>query len=167
MKLLFKSLLLYLLLPISFAFGVKPITFTVSELINGKQLYNNLVIQFEGEVIGQRLSKAAYVWINIQDAEHNAIGAYMPREMSDLIQFYGTYKTRGDKVLIEGVYHTKCEEHGGDTDIHVQKLEILQVGSARDPDKLNMNLVIGCCILFFVILYLFYRKKKKSQQASI
>ncbi|MCE5224169.1 hypothetical protein LLG10_08360 [bacterium] len=167
MKLLFKSLLLYLLLPISFVYGVTPITFTVSELINGKQLYNNLVVQFQGEVIGQRLSKTDYVWVNIQDAEYNAIGAYMSREMSDLIQYYGTHKTRGDQVLIEGVYHTKCEEHGGDTDIHVLKLEILQIGSARDPDELNMNLVIGCCILFWVILYLFYRKKKKSQQASI
>ena len=167
MKLLFKYPALYLLLPVSLAYGVTPITFTVSELINGKQLYNNLVVQFQGEVIGQRLSKTAYVWVNIQDADHNAIGAYMPREMSDQIQLYGTYKTRGDQVLIEGVYHTKCEEHGGDTDIHVQKLEILQVGSARDPDKLNMSLVIGCCFLFFVILCLFYRKKKKSEQTSI
>jgi hypothetical protein len=163
MKLLFKSLLLYLLLPICFSYGVTPITFTVSELINGKQLYNNLVIQFEGEVVGQRLSKTAYVWVNIQDIDNNAIGAYMPREMSELIQYYGTYKTRGDQVLIEGVYHTKCEEHGGDTDIHVQKLEILRVGSARDPDKMNINLVVGCCILFFVILCLFHRKKKYLQ----
>jgi len=167
MKLLFKILIIYCILPFSLAFGMEPLLFTVNELISGKQLYNNLVVQFQGEAVGQRLSKTSNVWVNLLDKEGNAIGAYMSKEFSDQIQHYGTYKTRGDQVLIEGIYHTKCEEHGGDTDIHVQKLEILQIGSARDPDKMNMSLVIGCCILFFVILYLFYRKKKKSEQTSI
>jgi len=165
MKLLFKVLLLLCLFPVQSVFGLEPLHFTVSELINGKQLYNNLVIKFQGEAVGQRLSKTSHVWVNILDKEGNAIGAFMSRELSDQIQHYGTYQTQGDEVLLEGVYHSKCEEHGGDTDIHVQKLEILQIGSTRKTDPINIRLVIGCMLLFCFILYLFYKKKKSRPES--
>lgn len=166
MKLLFNLLIAYCILPLSLAFGMEPLLFTVNELINGKQLYHNLVIQFQGEAVGQRLSKTSHVWVNLLDKEGNAIGAYMSKEFSDLIQHYGTYQTRGDEILIEGVYHSKCDEHGGDTDIHVQKLEILHVGSPRKTDPTNFHLVIGSVFLFCFILFLFSIKKKKLRQTS-
>lgn len=161
MKLLYKAILLYLVFPVSLAFANPPIMFTVNELLNGKQLYNGLVVQFQGEAIGQRLSKTSRVWVNILDDEGNAIGAYLERDLSNAIQHYGTYQTTGDRVLIEGIFHTKCEEHGGDTDIHVQKLQILQTGAPRQTDPVKHTLLIGCFLLTLYCLVLFRIKKKK------
>lgn len=166
MKLLFKILFLYCLMPVALTFGIEPLQFTVSELINGKQLYNNLTVRFQGEVIGQRLSKTTHVWINILDSEGNAIGAYMPRTLSNQIQHYGTYQTTGDKVLIEGIYHSKCDEHGGDTDIHVEKLVILERGTPRNTDKIKTPLVVGCFTLFSITMLLVYLKKKFRLSSS-
>jgi len=166
MKLLYKVLLLYLIFPVSVAFANPPLMFTVNELLNGKQLYNGLVVQFQGEAIGQRLSKTSHVWINILDDEGNAIGAYLERNLSNAIQQYGTYQTTGDRVLIEGIFHTKCEEHGGDTDIHVQKLQILQTGGPRQTDPVKYYLLIGCFILLLYCLVLFRQKKKKTSDSE-
>lgn len=166
MKLLCRVFLLYLLIPVSLAFGDQPIQFTVNELLNGKQLYNGLLIQFQGEVIGQRLSKTSHVWVNIMDSDGNAIGAFMSRELSNSIQHFGTYKTNGDTILIEGIFHTKCEEHGGDTDIHVSTLQILQTGGPRKTDQIKYYLLIGCFILLVYSLYLFHRKKRRAKESE-
>jgi len=166
MKLLYRIIFLYLVFPVSLAFGNQPIMFTVNELLNGKQLYNGLVVQFQGEAIGQRLSKTSHVWVNILDDEGNAIGAYLERDLSNAIQHYGTYQTTGDRVLIEGIFHTKCEEHGGDTDIHVQKLQILQTGGSRQTDQIKYYLLVGCFILLLYCSFLFLNKKRRSRESE-
>ncbi|MHB8896748.1 MAG: hypothetical protein ACYC99_16460 [Candidatus Geothermincolia bacterium] len=38
------------------------------------------------------------------------------------------YKYKGSTVRVVGVFHRACEQHGGDTDIHADAVEVLRKG---------------------------------------
>ena len=47
------------------------------------------------------------------------------------IEVWGDYDHTGDSVLVTGVFHVACDEHGGDMDIHATSLEVIEPGATR------------------------------------
>lgn len=100
----------------------------VSTLLSNSSKYNGKNIRFIGEVIGEPLGRGDYKWINILDEEGNAIGVWLKVELIKEIKYYGKYKVKGDIVEVEGIYHSICNEHGGDTDIHANSINLIKKG---------------------------------------
>lgn len=100
-----------------------------TELINRAAQWDGKAVCYEGEAIGEALPRGDWAWVNVSDGE-NTIGCYVTRDMAAQIQRYGRYGVRGDTVRLTGTFHRACPEHGGDLDLHVTELRVLQAGHA-------------------------------------
>ncbi|MFC1496488.1 DNA-binding protein [Candidatus Margulisiibacteriota bacterium] len=121
------------------------------ELINNPAPYNNKTIIYEGEAIGDIMDG----WINVNDG-NAAIGVFATdRSQLEKIKFLGNYKNKGDRLRIEGIFNQACARHGGDLDIHTNKIEIIRVGQKidRKPD-LTKLLSIMILAITMMILYM-------------
>lgn len=139
-------------------------TVSSAELINNAKRYDGKTIIYTGEVIGEVMERAGgmYAWANVNDGG-NAIGIWLDKKLTGIkTGNTGSYKSRGDIIEIEGVFHRSCIEHGGDLDIHAVSLRKVKDGLVI-PEKINIvkrNLVIilagGLCLV--LILNLLKRK---------
>jgi hypothetical protein len=108
-----------------------------SELINNAKQYDGKTVVYKGEVIGDVMRRGNYAWINANDGE-NAIGIWLPVNLTKEIAYTGSYKSIGDEIEITGVFHRACPEHGGDLDIHAQVMRKIDSGKPAQ-DKLNTS----------------------------
>ena len=67
-------------------------------------------------------------------ADNSNTGSLMETslQISDLQA--GTYRQSGDRVLITGIFHRACPDHGGDVDIHATDLHLVAKGLATSHD---------------------------------
>jgi hypothetical protein len=108
-----------------------------NELINNAKQYDGKIVTYEGEAIGDIMNRADFAWVNINDG-NNAIGIWISGPLAKSINYTGSYKTKGDRIEITGVFHRACPEHGGDLDIHAQAIR--KTGTGRIiPEELNIG----------------------------
>lgn len=136
-----------------------------TQLIEQASSWDGKQIAFEGEAVGEVLRHGQWAWINVSDSQ-NTIGCYVDAAQAEQIQLCGRYGVTGDTLRIEGVFSRACAEHGGDADIHVEHLQILQTGEIQkitlSPKLLTVtcvNAVIAICLLVAVIL----RKRRHAE----
>jgi hypothetical protein len=113
----------------------QPISST--ELISNAKQYDDKTVVYKGEVIGDVMRRRDYAWINVNDGE-NAIGIWLPANLTKEIAYTGSYKSIGDEIEITGVFHRACPQHGGDLDIHAQVMRKINSGRLIQ-DKLNTS----------------------------
>jgi hypothetical protein len=122
------------------------------DLVNNSKNYDGQTVTYEGEIIGDIMVRGENAWINVNDGS-NAIGVWTTREMTREIFKKGSYRTRGDTLRIEGIFHRSCPEHGGDLDIHARSWTQTSPGcnipERPDPHKrdLAFGLTIGALLL--------------------
>lgn len=92
-----------------------------AELINNAKQYDGKVVIYKGEVIGDLMMRGEFAWVNVSDGV-NAIGIWANKDLVKGIVYTGSYKSKGDRVEVKGVFHRACLEHGGDLDIHADLL---------------------------------------------
>lgn len=132
-----------------------------TELINNAKQYDGRVVVYEGEIIGDIMTRGDHAWVNVLEGA-KAIGIWIERSLSKDIVYTGSYKSKGDRIEITGVFHRACPEHGGDLDIHAQELRIIETGRPV-LERLNIGkrdqalIFLGVLILVW-ILNLFIRK---------
>jgi hypothetical protein len=123
-----------------------------SELIEQAKDYDAKEVVFQGEAIGDVMSRGEYVWINVHDGE-NAIGIWAPKALAAEITATGGYKTTGDWLEVTGTFNRACPEHGGDLDIHAVLLRSISPGRYKLPavntNKRNIALCLagGLCLV--------------------
>jgi len=134
-------------------------------IINAKQ-HDNQSVNYRGEVIGDIMVRGNYAWINVNDSQ-NAIGIWTPVQLIKDIQYTGGYSSAGDWVVITGIFHRACRQHGGDMDIHAATIVIDTKGSRLEEKpssfkiKVAISLLIICLtatIIYFITLS--YRKRR-------
>lgn len=132
-----------------------------AELINNARKYDASTVNYEGEVIGEVMLRGDYAWVNINDGL-NAIGVWMPRELTRNIRYAGSYRAKGDWVSVTGVFNRACPQHGGDLDIHAKELTVISVGR-ETKERLNLAKGNLALVLFGILcLVLILRLLKKS-----
>ena len=131
-----------------------------NELIEQAKDYDKKEISYTGEVIGDIMKRGQNCWINISDGD-NAIGVWAEISLTDNIEFKGSYKYVGDEVKVTGVFNKACPEHGGDLDIHAQKIEIIQKGYISKRSLNIYYILIAVLLLVIAILMNFIIFKKK------
>jgi len=95
---------------------------TSNDLIDKAKEYDGREVVYTGEVIGDILAQGDHTWINVSDGS-NAIGIWVEAKDMQGIDTPGRYNMRGDTVRVTGVFHRACAQHGGDFDIHADKIE--------------------------------------------
>lgn len=132
-----------------------------NELLKNAKQYDGKPVTYSGEAIGDVMLRGEFAWVNINDG-NNAIGAWMSAALAKEINFTGTYKSQGDTLEITGIFHRACLEHGGDLDIHAQKLRKLaggkMVNQKIDFLKVKIILILFGALFLIWILTLFKRK---------
>lgn len=125
-------------------------------ILQNSKKYDQQHIEFNGEVIGDKFKDGEKYWINISDGK-NVIGVWIEKKLSQKIRYFGDYKHIGDQVRISGVFNRGCKEHGGDIDIHADKLVLLKAGSAWghkiSPHKLYLAILLTMVVVFLVLMY--------------
>ncbi len=127
-----------------------------TELINNAKEYDGKSVVYTGEVIGDVMVRGDFVWVNLNDGE-NAIGIWLDKETAKEIQFTGSYRAKGDRLEVTGVFHRACIQHGGDLDIHAQGIRKMTPGQPVErelnPGKRNIAFILLgmlCLVLIFV-----------------
>jgi hypothetical protein len=140
----------------------------VAELITFPSVYDEKEILFHGEAIGQIMHRGDFCWLNVMDEDGNSLGCYMPSSFAEDIKFLGRYKIQGDTLLLKGVYHSAREDHGGETELEVNDVLLLQRGKTLPSDAVNTTFVIIIFILVLGILafMIYQRYFEKNQDAS-
>ena len=132
-----------------------------AELILNAKRYDNKIVVFQGEAIGEVMTRGDGSWINLNDGA-NAIGVWMPTSLSKQITTTGNYRNVGDTVEVSGIFHNACPDHGGDLDIHAQSMRIVLQGRKIDKpvnvSKRNFAIfLLGVLALIWILITL---KKK-------
>lgn len=151
-------IILFLTLAVYPKAHVFPQGISSSELIKNAKEYDGKLITYSGEVIGEVMLRGDFAWVNINDGD-NALGIWMSAPLAKEIKFTGNYKTRGDKLEITGIFNRACLEHGGDLDIHAQRLRRLgegrEINQRLNSDKKNLSLILFGALFLIWILTLF------------
>ncbi|MDD5195383.1 MAG: DNA-binding protein [Candidatus Omnitrophica bacterium] len=144
-------LCVYLLSELTFAE-----TLSSTQLINNAKEYDGQKVTYTGEVIGDTMARGAYAWININDGV-NAIGVWASKDSIKEIIYRGSYESQGDIVETIGIFHRSCAEHGGDLDIHAERILKKNTGRIlREPlDTRKINLAFLLAVLALGIWLLF------------
>ena len=131
-----------------------------NELISQAKDYDKKEIVYSGEVIGDIMKRGQNCWINISDGD-NAIGIWAEESLAKNINYKGSYKYKGDEVKVTGVFNKACQEHGGDLDIHAQKIEITSKGYINERTiNIYYILIAGILLVIAIVLNLIIFKKK-------
>ncbi|MEE8638503.1 MAG: DNA-binding protein [Candidatus Margulisiibacteriota bacterium] len=131
-----------------------------NDLVEDAQFYDGARIEYVGEVIGDLMARGEYVWLNVNDGSR-AIGIWAPKKLVGNIKTKGDYNHIGDKIKVVGVFHRACPEHGGDLDIHAEKIFVLEEGSKIEhpinPAKAVLTFLLLLVVLGVVFLPKFFR----------
>jgi hypothetical protein len=154
MKRLFTTILLAALFLLAAAPAFAAETIPVNDPSSGRlvekpKVYNGKRVTFTGEAIGEVMVRGGYAWIHLNDDAYmernveegaplkgynSGMAIWVPSDLTKQIDTYGDYKHEGSIVQIEGTFNAACKEHGGDMDIHADKLVVLRAGHpALDP----------------------------------
>lgn len=131
------------------------------ELIAHGGQYDGQTVIYQGEAIGDVMSRGSHAWVNVNDGE-NTMGIWVPLALARQITYTGSYKSRGDRVEVVGIFHRACPEHGGDMDIHAQVLRKISGGRGIEEklntSKKNQVVILGALCILIWILTQFARK---------
>ncbi len=138
---------------------------TSSELLSEPNKYDGTVVVYKGEAIGNILKDGANTWINLHDG-NAAIGVFAAPGETGVIKHTGDYKYTGDIVSVRGIFNRACIQHGGDTDIHAEKITIVKQGGRRSvitqPWKQQAGVYLPAAALLLAFVHLVVRRFRKD-----
>jgi hypothetical protein len=102
-------------------------TYSSKALIENSKLLDGKRVTYKGEAVTAIMKRGDYAWVNVNDGQ-SAIGVWCDSHMLDDVKFLGTYKHKGDMLEIEGIFNRACPVHGGELDIHANKVKVTDAG---------------------------------------
>jgi hypothetical protein len=145
-------------------FNLKPVfsqDLTIEEIIKRQDELDQKEISISGEIIGEALCRKGGCWFNINDGNF-AIGVWVPEEIRFKPKYIGSYKYRGDKILVDGIFNRRCKQHLGELDIHAKKITLLKEGEVIeeriDKGKIFLSILIWVGVCLILILMRLSRK---------
>jgi hypothetical protein len=131
-----------------------------SDLIDNASEYDGQSVVYTGEVIGDIMNRGEYTWLNVSDG-NNAIGIWVKSGDTGDLKTAGRYDAHGDTVRITGVFHRACADHGGDFDIHAEKVELIQKGYAVSHTVEPIKVLTGIVLFLSALICLGFVIKKR------
>lgn len=145
--------------------GVQAAEVSSEELFKIPDEYDGKEISLRGEVVGDVMVRGEFAWLNVHDG-YGAIGVFAPLGIVQDISYRGDYTFSGDAIRVRGKFHASCEVHGGDTDIHAQKITILSEGGriyrSIDENKVKLSIVFPSIALLLTLVHILVRRFRKD-----
>jgi hypothetical protein len=136
----------------------------IENLIENSRIFDGKRVTFQGEVIGVMIRENS-AWVNVLDSGF-AIGVWCSAENAK-VSFIGDYTHVGDTVLVSGIFHTACSEHGGDVDIHADNFTILSVGRVVERMPSPLAVVVSVVLMAFAIFLIFWLRHLRKERGKI
>lgn len=132
----------------------------LNNLVEKSMEMDKKTVTIKAEAIGEPMARGDHTWINVNDGT-NSMGIWMKKQDAQKLKVFGGYKNKGDIIEVTGVYSRNCKEHGGDIDIHAEKVQVLEVGLNKNNSinffRVKIALVL---VVSTIILGLFYNRGK-------
>jgi hypothetical protein len=136
-----------------------------AEDVSSKALIENAgsldgkIVRYKGELITAVLNRGGHSWINLNDGD-GAIGVWCRKDALGAVRFIGDYKSKGDLLAVEGVFHRACPAHGGELDIHAGAVKIIRHGFAL-KERVDKAKLYVCAALFLsaILMIAVFRKR--------
>lgn len=129
---------------------------SLGELVSNPLNYDQKVIEVKGEVIGDVLKDSGGYWVNISDGK-GAVGVFIKEADWEGKLQGGDYNWRGDIISVRGLFSVSCAKHGGDLDIHAQRLILLKESKPQPRPLETRKVLLSLFLLFLVLISLFFR----------
>jgi hypothetical protein len=134
----------------------------ICDLIKDALSYDGKRVVVGGEAVGHLMKRGDFIWVNINDGT-NALGIWTTFDLAKDIRYLGKHSITGDKLRAEGIFHLKCPSHGGDTDMHADKITLIERGSPRvlthDPQKVNIIIFLTAILACLYIIKILKRTR--------
>lgn len=125
---------------------------TLGELLTNAQEFDNTMVSFEAEVIGEVLKDNGGVWLNVSAQGFN-IGVFVQDiEKVEAIKEFGGHRAQGDIIRVSGRFHKKCSLHH-ERDVHAQEVKVIRRGYKKSESvpqakvRISLSLAIICLTL--------------------
>jgi hypothetical protein len=141
----------------------QPVSVNIASLLTDPARYDGQEVSIEAEAIGDRLHANHGTWVNFLDTTA-AIGCFFPTRLGQDIRLLGGYKFKGDAFRVTGVFHATCPEHGGELDIHANRLELLQKGrpTSHPISQAKVALAAGLSLASALLGFKMSRRRAKG-----
>jgi hypothetical protein len=128
-------------------------------LIDNAKVLDGKKVVYRGEAVTAIMKRGEYAWVNVNDGD-NAIGIWCKGYKLAPVQYLGGYKFTGDTLEVEGMFNRACSMHGGELDIHANKIRILKTGSAVSDSANLRKLALAVVLLLATIaVTVIFRKR--------
>lgn len=117
-----------------------------AQLVVSPARYDGRMVTLRGEVIGSIMLRGEHGWVNVGDPVA-AVGVWAPAAALPAIRFSGGYARRGDTVLVTGVFHQACPQHGGDPDVHASSVQVVESGAPLEHPVPVSKWAVGATLL--------------------
>lgn len=164
-KILITIFIIILCFPTITALAATAEAVSSNDLIDKAKDYDGQKVSYTGEVIGDIMDRGEYSWVNVSDGA-NAIGTWVKTSDMQNVTIAGRYGYHGDTIKINGVFHRACAEHGGDFDIHAEKIEVSQKGYAVGHSFTIIKIIISSVLFSAAIICMVLIFKKREPRLS-
>ncbi|SNX52950.1 DNA-binding protein [Thermoanaerobacterium sp. RBIITD] len=155
-RLIAPIIFLAFVLTTSYLFAAEP---TITDMINNPQKYDGKSLSIKGEVIGDIMKRGDFAWVNISDG-NNALGVWIPYNLTKDIKYKGNYADKGDIITVQGTFNRVCKEHGGDMDFHADKIIDIK-GGEKVNHIIDTNRLVYLGVATIIVILLAIMKNKK------
>jgi hypothetical protein len=125
-------------------------SYSSKALIENARLLDGKKVTYRGEAVTAVMKRGEYAWVNVNDGD-NAIGIWCKVSMLEPLRFLGDYKHNGDILEAEGMFNRACPMHGGELDIHANKIKFLKTGFPT-KEKVDLGKTGLAAFLFLLVL---------------
>ena len=131
-------------------------TVSLGELVSTPNKYDGQIVEVRGEIIGEPLKEKDGYWVNISDGQ-GVVGVFIHSSLGKQDFVGGDYNYRGDEILVKGPFHISCPKHGGDLDIHAEKIQLIKRGEKVYHPFDSTKLFFALILLFLVGVSLYLK----------
>lgn len=136
-----------------------------AEVVEIDRARDGALITVEGEAVGEHLRAAGGGrWVNIL-GDDVGLGVWVTDDMAQRIENFGDYRHDGDVVRFTGVLNISCVEHDGEFDVHARGMEVIALGSPREPNVEPWKGFAGVAGIGVAAgLWVLYRRRRDQKQ---
>lgn len=123
-------------------------SYSSKALIENAKLLDGKKVTYRGEAVTAIMKRGDHAWVNVNDGD-NAIGIWCKGSILETVKFLGDYKHSGDILEVEGMFNRACSAHGGELDIHANRVKVLKTGFSI-KEKVDLGKT-GLTIFLFLL----------------
>lgn len=146
-------------------YGATPGVLSPAEVVEIDRARDGTLIIVEGEAVGEHLrAVGGGRWVNIL-GDDVGLGVWVTDDMAQRIENFGDYRHDGDVIRFTGVLNISCVEHDGEFDVHARGMEVISLGSPREPEIEPWKGFAGVAGIGVAAgLWVLYRRRRDQKQ---